>query len=102
VKILIADLETTVAQTGDKKDNSPFHPQNKLVSAHWMWLGESAPHSSVFYHEEKDTPDTPDDFRSALDEAELLVCHNAKFDVQWLKETGFPIPKDIYCTMIGE
>ena len=102
MKILIADLETTVAQTGDKKDNSPFHPQNKLVSAHWMWLGDEAATSSVFYHNEKDTPDTPDDFRSALEEADLLVCHNAKFDVQWLKETGFPIPKDIYCTMIGE
>lgn len=102
MKILIADLETTVSQTGDKKDNSPFHPQNKLVSAHWAWLDGNEPQSSVFYHNEKDTPDSPEEFRSALEQADLLVCHNAKFDVQWLKETGFPIPKDIYCTMIGE
>jgi DNA polymerase I-like protein with 3'-5' exonuclease and polymerase domains len=102
MKILVADLETTVSMTGDRKDNSPFHPENKLVSAHWAWVDGNEPQSSVFCHNEKETPDSPDAFRAALEQADVLVCHNAKFDVQWLKECGFPLPKQIYCTMIGE
>jgi DNA polymerase I-like protein with 3'-5' exonuclease and polymerase domains len=31
-----------------------------------------------------------------------MVCHNAKFDVSYLLESGFSIPKTVYCTMIGE
>ena len=102
MKILVADLETTVNITSERKDNSPFHPKNKLVSAHWKFLDDPAVQTRVFYHVEKSTPDSADDFRSALEEAEVLVCHNAKFDVQWLKEIGFPLPSKIYCTMIGE
>ena len=102
MKVLVADLETTVNMTGERKDNSPFHPKNKLVSAHWKFLHDADVQSRVFHHVELDSPDSADDFRSALESADVLVCHNAKFDVQWLKEIGFPLPKRIYCTMIGE
>jgi DNA polymerase III epsilon subunit-like protein len=37
-----------------------------------------------------------------LKQADVLVAHNAKFDVMWLLEMGFRIPDRIYCTMIGE
>ena len=33
-------------------------------------------------------------------EADVLVAHNAKFDVLWL-EMGFTL-RNVYCTMIGE
>lgn len=102
MKELVVDLETTVKMLSDKKDNSPFHPNNRMVSAHWKFVGDDAVRSSVFYHDERPVPDSPDDFQTALKSADLIICHNAKFDVQWLKESGFPIPKSIYCTMIGE
>lgn len=102
MEILIADLETTVQKLGDKTDNSPYNPQNKLVSAHWKFLGDNGTKSLVFHHNEQLSPDRPDAFIEALRKADLVVFHNAKFDVQWLKEMGFPIPAHIYCTMIGE
>lgn len=101
MKILILDLETTVQRRDGKIDNSPFHPDNKCVSAHFCWLG--APVTSlVFYHKEQATPDDPAPLRKALEEADMLVAHNAKFDVMWLMEMGFRIPDRIYDTMIGE
>lgn len=102
MEVLIADLETTVKPLADKIDNSPFNPLNKIVSAHWKFVGEPTVKSLVFHHNEQLVPDTPDAFIRALQKADVVVFHNAKFDVQWLKEMGFPIPKHIYCTMIGE
>ena len=107
--VLIADLETTVEffTDGRRPDNSPFNPLNRCVSAHWGWIGwdtvEDYQHS-IYYHNEYPTPDSPDAFQAALYKAEIVVFHNAKFDVQWLQEMGFVIPDTlkIYCSMIAE
>jgi DNA polymerase I-like protein with 3'-5' exonuclease and polymerase domains len=101
MKILIADLETTVQDLDGKTDNSPFNPNNKCVSAHFCWLGEPV-QTLVFHHNEKAVPDDPTPLREALEQADMLVAHNAKFDILWLTEMGFPIPEKVYCTMIGE
>ena len=102
MRILVADLETTVQKIGDKIDGSPYNPQNRLVSAHWKFVGDNSVQSRVFYHNDKPNKDQPDDFVAALSAADTVVFHNAKFDVQWLKEMNLPIPSRIYCTMIGE
>ena len=107
--VLIADLETTVEffTDGRRPDNSPFNPLNRCVSAHWGWIGwdtvEDYQHS-IYYHNEYPTPDKPDAFQAALYKAEIVVFHNAKFDVQWLLEMGFVIPDTlkIYCSMVAE
>jgi len=101
MKILILDLETTVQRHDGKIDNSPFNPDNKCVSAHFCWLGEPV-QNLVFYHNEQAKPDNPAPLREALEQADMLVAHNAKFDVMWLTEMGFRIPDRIYDTMIGE
>jgi DNA polymerase I-like protein with 3'-5' exonuclease and polymerase domains len=101
MKTLILDLETTIQRLNGKIDNSPFNPKNKCVSAHFCWLGEPV-QTLVFHHNEKKWPDSPDTLKQALEEADILVAHNAKFDVQWLVEMGFSIPETVYCTMIGE
>jgi DNA polymerase I-like protein with 3'-5' exonuclease and polymerase domains len=103
--ILVLDLETTVQTLGGKTDNSPYHPDNKCVSAHFGfigWEGVDEVTNLVFHHNEKDVPDSPAQMQEALDKATLLICHNAKFDVTWLLEMGFDIPDQVYCTMIGE
>ena len=101
MKTLILDLETTIQRLNGKIDNSPFNPKNKCVSAHFCWLREPV-QTLVFHHNEKEMADSPDTLKQALEEADILVCHNAKFDVQWLVEMGFTIPETVYCTMIGE
>ena len=100
-KILILDLETTVQRLDGKIDNSPFNPDNRCVSAHYCWLGGPV-QTLVFHHNDKPDPDSPAPLREALKQADMLVAHNAKFDVMWLMEMGFSIPDCIYCTMIGE
>ena len=105
MKRLVLDLETTVQKLGGKTDNSPFNPNNKCVSAHFGWLGWDTVdevHSLVFHHNDQDTSDDPTPLREALLEADLLIAHNAKFDVMWLLEIGMPVPSQIYCTMLGE
>jgi DNA polymerase I-like protein with 3'-5' exonuclease and polymerase domains len=100
-KVLGVDLETTVDDLDGKIDNSPFNPKNKCVSAHFAWLGGEVSHL-VFNHNEKDVPDSTELLRKAIAEADVIVAHNAKFDVLWLLEMGFEIDCDVYCTMIGE
>jgi len=100
-KILILDLETTVQRLDGKIDNSPFNPDNRCVSAHYCWLGEPV-QTLVFHHNDKPNPDSPAPLREALKQADVIVAHNAKFDVMWLMEMGFEIPPEVYCTMIGE
>ena len=105
MNILVLDLETTVQKIDGKIDNSPFHPDNKCVSAHFGfigWEGVDEVTNLVFHHNEKDVPDSPAQMQEALTKATLLICHNAKFDVTWLLQMGFKIPDQVYCTMIGE
>ena len=106
--IIILDLETTVQFGEDKsKDNSPYNPKNKIVSSHWRMLEDGVLHDAqhaIFYHDEKKglDADSSDAMKHDLSRAELIVCHNAKFDVSYLLESGFSIPEQVYCTMIGE
>lgn len=107
MKTIVLDLETTVEFLEDgTKDNSPFNPKNKIVSAHYAWVHEDREvgecNTLVFFHNEQKKPHSPEELIADLKEADLLVAHNAKYDVMYLQEAGFPIPPNVYCTMIGE
>lgn len=105
MRILVLDLETTVQKLNEKKDNSPFNPDNWCVSAHFGWLGwdtvDDVQHL-VFHHNDKEGSDQIGPLEAALAEADMLVAHNAKFDCLWLQEMGHTLPPKVYCTMIGE
>lgn len=106
MKTIVLDLETTVQFLEDgTKDNSPFNPKNRIVSSHWRVLEgrDIGPAKrAVFFHNDQPEPDAPADMISDIESADLLVAHNAKYDVMYLLEAGFPIPPNVYCTMIGE
>jgi len=105
LKKLVLDLETTVERIEGRIDNSPKNPNNRCVSAHYGWLSDTTVedvHNDVWYHNEKPYPDGIDQLREHLAEADLLICHNAKFDVEWLQEMGFDIPAQVFDTMIAE
>ena len=105
LQILILDLETTVERIDGRIDNSPKNPSNRCVSAHYGWLGDTTVeqvHNDIWYHNECEIPSGIVRLKEHLRFAKVLVCHNAKFDVEWLLEMGFELPPLIYCTMIGE
>jgi DNA polymerase I-like protein with 3'-5' exonuclease and polymerase domains len=104
MKAIVLDLETTV-QFGVVKDNSPFNPKNRIVSAHWRILEEGSigpAQRAIFNHNEVLVPESAKKLREDLAACDTIVAHNAKFDVLYLLEAGFDLPEQVYCTMIGE
>jgi len=105
MKVIVFDLETTVQRENGTIDNSPFHPKNRIVSAHWRIIEDGVigeAERSIFYHKECENPDSPDAFAKALASADVGVAHNDKFDYLYVLEAGLEVPKEWYCTMIGE
>ena len=102
---LVIDLETTVQKFDNKTDNSPFNPNNRCVSAHFGWLEWDTVEkveNLIFNHNDWAHSDDPAPLIEALNKADVLIAHNAKFDLLWLMELGFPIPPEVHCTMVRE
>jgi DNA polymerase I-like protein with 3'-5' exonuclease and polymerase domains len=105
LKILVLDLETTVERIDGRIDNSPKNPRNKCVSGYWGWLGEdTVDHvkKAVWYHKDYEGCDPTDELRTDLLSADMMVCHNTKFDAEWLLEMGFTLPPLVFDTMVVE
>lgn len=105
MKILVLDLETTVERIDGRIDNSPKNPRNKCVSGYWGWLGEdTVDHvkKAVWYHKDYEGCDPTDELRTDLLSADMMVCHNTKFDAEWLLEMGFTLPPLVFDTMVVE
>ena len=112
MKIIVLDLETTVQNMDGVKDNSPYNPLNKIVSVHWRMIEDGVvgeAQRAIFHHDEilkaYSSVFTPALLKNivseALADADLMVAHNAKYDLSYLLEAGFECPP-VYCTMIGE
>ena len=107
--ILFLDLETSF-QLDEKrrKDPSPYIAENYLISAGWVFNNDAEGYIEYkfFKHDEindiEKTDDNQGDLQKALDKADLLVAHNAKFELGWLRACGFKYDGPIYCTQIGE
>ena len=112
MNILTFDVETTHRE----KPNGGYTPLpyfgNHLVSVGYKMF---TPHARVetagvevdnylcFYHKERDpTPRGFEQFQSVLDEADVVVGHNVKFDLNWVRECGFTYEGPVYDTMVAE
>lgn len=114
MRALVLDCEVKVEfileEETNKKitDGSPFNPNNKLVTVHWAnvdtdTLTISPTNHSTYFHNDYSGSDSPATLQHEIDQAEVIIAHNAKFDVMWLMESGFDLSnKQIWCTMIGE
>tara|TARA_A100001391_G_scaffold116987_2_gene79269 strand:- start:4155 stop:6260 length:2106 start_codon:yes stop_codon:yes gene_type:complete len=102
--ITYLDVETTFTIDENKRtDPLPFTPSNKLVSVQYA-CDDEEPQFHWFHHKDK-TFDTKNSFtkvQQTLDNSQLLVGHNIKFDLVWLWESGFTYNGKVYDTMIGE
>lgn len=113
------DLEWTItrktwlSETSGKKqdyiDNSPYYPDNKLVSAGYKTSdGEE---DYLFFHHKHLLPsalpkmkviDNKVQLQNILDKTTLLVAYHAASDLTWLRESGFTYEGRIYDPMSFE
>tara|TARA_R110002126_G_scaffold42691_3_gene122948 strand:- start:1970 stop:4024 length:2055 start_codon:yes stop_codon:yes gene_type:complete len=101
MKITWLDIETMYKVNEDKKTDADPYTGNMMVSVGYT---DGQEHTYLcFYHKEQDpTPKARDTLQSALDNTELLVGHNIKFDLKWLRACGFIYTGKVYDTMIAE
>lgn len=114
---LVFDLETVTSRVGEQniRDNSPFNPDNRLVSIHWKVLRDvtnwemvkedlAKPVNTIVVHHNELEEDNRDisAFLKDLKAADVAVAHNLKFDGNWLTALNIPMPEFAWCTMIGE
>ena len=88
------DFETDTSH-GDY--GHPVHPDNGLVLASWK-VGQ---HGRVHSHFGGEFDQ--DELLAAIDKADFIVAHNAKYELGWLRRCGLDLHKvTVYDTKIGE
>ena len=100
---LTLDVENTVTQRDGKMHLDPFEPENSLVMVGVLTdMGDEA--LVPFDHSE--APFSNIDSRiliqSYLDQASVLIAHNAAYDLLWLWESGFKYDGPVFDTMLAE
>jgi DNA polymerase I-like protein with 3'-5' exonuclease and polymerase domains len=107
MKILFLDFETSdTANKKNRRDPSPFLPDNFIVSYGWSTHGYEQDSSGYRFLRHRDFNGSAAQavalLQSLLDECELLVAFNAKFELEWLLEAGFKYNRQVYCPMVVE
>ena len=99
--ITVLDVETTFKVLADKKTDADPHTGNMLVSVGYDCEGEK--NYLCFYHDSRPpTDNAKDTLQTVLDKTTLLVGHNIKFDLKWLRACGFVYTGRVHDTMICE
>ena len=102
MNVLTFDVETT---HGEKRGGGhtplPFFG-NRLVSIGYKWLVSSVDYDCYYHSTQPPTSNAFTKFQAALNHADVLVGHNIKFDLTWIRECGFGYKGDIYDTMVAE
>ena len=102
MNVLTFDVETThVEKRGGGHTPLPFFG-NRLVSIGYKWLVSSVDYDCYYHSTEPPTQAAAEKFQLSLDHADVLVGHNIKFDLTWIKECGFTYEGHIYDTMVAE
>jgi DNA polymerase I-like protein with 3'-5' exonuclease and polymerase domains len=96
------DVENTVTHRNGKMHLDPFEPQNTLVMVGVLTDQGQERH---FPFDHADVPNQKDYYERVqwfLDEATVLIMHNAAHDLLWLWESGFKYDGPVFDTMLGE
>ena len=103
MNVLTFDVETTHKYKPNGSTTALPYFGNSLVSIGYKRLTSHYIHYHCYYHSEREPHDfAPELFQEALDEADMVVGQNIKFDLSWIRECGFVYDGDIYDTMVAE
>jgi len=100
---LTLDVENTVTRRDGKLHLDPFEKENSLVMV--GILTDQGDETIVsFDHAECSSPDQEsfDLVQMLLDEATVLIAHNAAHDLAWMWESGFKYDGPVFDTMLVE
>ena len=101
--ILTFDVETTHKEKSNGSTTPLPYFGNMLVAIGYKWLDEEDVTYDCYYHStEEPTPDAFDRFQSELDRADIVIGHNIKFDLSWIRESNFKYEGKVYDTMVSE
>jgi DNA polymerase I-like protein with 3'-5' exonuclease and polymerase domains len=99
---LTLDVENTVTHRDGKMHLDPFEPENSLTMV-GVLTDTGVEHHFPFDH--ADVPNQTDYHERVqwfLDEATILIMHNAAHDLLWLWESGFTYTGPVFDTMLAE
>lgn len=104
---LVLDVENTVTflPVSPKETltiGNPYRPTNKLVAVGYTTLEANHPTNITFHHNTgKATPNGATTVQEMLDKTTLLIGHNLKHDLAWLRECGFIYNGKCWDTMLA-
>ena len=99
---LTLDVENTVTKRNGKLHLDPFEPENTLVMVGMLDDLGNEDLVTFDHAEQQPTTEGRTIVQLKLDEASLLIMHNAAHDLVWLWESGFTYEGLIFDTMLGE
>ena len=103
MNVLTFDVETTHVEKDSGSTTALPYFGNRLVSIGYKWLHMNTINYHCYYHSQKEPHDfAPELFQDALDDADVVVGQNIKFDLSWIRECGFVYDGEIYDTMVAE
>ena len=105
LNVLTLDVETTHKNKLGGGTTALPHFGNRLVSVGWKWLLNQDVNYQFCYLYEMDNwyPSmSAEKVQNDLDEADVLVGQNIKFDITWLRACGFKYDGHLYDTMVAE
>lgn len=105
MKVLTIDVETTHRDKQGGGTTALPYFNNRLVSVGWKWLFNQDVNYEFFYHKDKNTlynSQNVNRIQSDLNQADVLVGQNIKFDIMWLRSCGFKYDGVLYDTMVAE
>ena len=99
---LTVDIENTVSKLPSGKTLlDPFTDGNRLVLV--CTKKDTGEESSFWFdHSTHSTDNAKELLQEQLDEASVLICHNAQHELVWLWETGFTYDGPVFDTMLVE
>ena len=99
---LTIDIENTVTNRDGKMHLDPFEPDNSLTMIGVLTDQGMEQH---FPFDHADVPSQQDHYERVqwyLDQATIIICHNAAYDLLWLWESGFKYDGPVFDTMLAE
>ena len=99
---LTLDVENTVTHRGGKMHLDPFEPDNSLTMVGMLSDQGNKAIVTFDHSEEPATGFGREMVQDWLDQATVLIMHNAAHDLLWLWESGFTYDGPVFDTMLAE